>query len=124
MMEPADSAPRPAACASHPSLAPGSPPVPDLIEALRLLGHPLRFNLLTQLARGPVAVGELAARTGQSLSIISQQLALLRKAGLVQGRREVKQVFYSLARPRMAEVAQALAEMALAGAARGGSAGA
>lgn len=121
-MEPADSAPRPAACAFQPPLAPGLPPHPDLIEALRLLGHPLRFHLLTQLARGPVAVGELAARTGQSLSIISQQLALLRKAGLVQGRREVKQVFYSLASPRMAEVAQALAEMALAGAAQGGSA--
>lgn len=113
-MEPADSAPRPAACASLGPLA------PDLIEALRLLGHPLRFNLMTQLARGPVAVGDLAARNGASLSIISQQLALLRKAGLVQGRREVKQVFYSLARPRMAEVARALSEMALAGMAPGG----
>ncbi|MBB3956443.1 DNA-binding transcriptional ArsR family regulator [Novosphingobium sediminicola] len=105
MMEPADSAARPAACPSH------DPLVSDLIEALRLLGHPLRFNLITQLAQGPVAVGDLAARNGVSLSIISQQLALLRKAGLVQGRREVKQVFYSLARPRMAEVALALAEM-------------
>ncbi|WJS98857.1 ArsR/SmtB family transcription factor [Novosphingobium humi] len=103
-------------------MTPGSQAISDLIEALRLLGHPLRFNLLTQLARGPVAVGELAARTGQSLSIISQQLALLRKAGLVQGRREVKQVFYSLAGPRVAEVAQALAEMALAGGAQGLSA--
>ncbi|WCT78910.1 ArsR/SmtB family transcription factor [Novosphingobium humi] len=121
-MDPADSAPRPAACACHTPMTPGSQAISDLIEALRLLGHPLRFNLLTQLARGPVAVGELAARTGQSLSIISQQLALLRKAGLVQGRREVKQVFYSLAGPRVAEVAQALAEMALAGGAQGLSA--
>ena len=86
-----------------------------LIEALRLLGHPLRFGLLTHMAQGPLAVGDLAARTGQSLSISSQQLALLRRAGLVEGRREVKQVFYSLARARMAAVAQALARMAEAG---------
>lgn len=84
----------------------------ELVEALHLLGHPLRLNLLTQLARGPLAVGQLAASTGQSLSVISQQLALLRKAGLVQGRREIKQVFYSLARPRMGDVARALAAMA------------
>jgi DNA-binding transcriptional ArsR family regulator len=84
----------------------------DMVELLRLLGHPLRFGLLRRMAQGPVAVGDLAANTGQSVSVISQQLALLRKAGLVQGRRQVKQVFYSLARPRMAEVAQALSRMA------------
>jgi DNA-binding transcriptional ArsR family regulator len=83
-----------------------------MVELLRLLGHPLRFGLLRRMAQGPVAVGDLAANTGQSVSVISQQLALLRKAGLVQGRRQVKQVFYSLARPRMAEVAQALSRMA------------
>jgi DNA-binding transcriptional ArsR family regulator len=34
------------------------------------------------LARGEQAVGDLAAATGQSFSLVSQQLALLRKAGL------------------------------------------
>lgn len=84
----------------------------EMVELLRLLGHPLRFGLLQRMAQGPVAVGDLAAGTSQSLSVISQQLALLRKAGLVEGRRQVKQVFYTLARPRLAEVAQALARMA------------
>lgn len=98
----------------------GMPSMPhgELVEALHLLGHPLRLNLLMQLARGPLAVGHMAAANGQSLSVISQHLALLRKAGLVEGRREVRQVFYSLARPRMAEVAGALAGMAQ-GAAQG-----
>lgn len=112
MIEPADSAQRLAACAPADALA---AKLPELVEALRLLGHPLRFKLLCQLTQGPLAVSELAVRTGQSLSVISQQLALLRRAGLVHGKREVKQVFYTLARARMAEVAQALAQMAQEG---------
>jgi len=98
------------------SAAPALPPE-ELIEALHLLGHPLRLNLMRQMMGGPLAVGDLAANTGHSLSIISQQLALLRKAGLVQGQRCVKQVFYSLDRPRMGELARALDHMAQDGSA-------
>jgi DNA-binding transcriptional ArsR family regulator len=56
-------------------------------------GPRLRLSLLCHLARGEQAVGDLAAATGQSFSLVSQQLALLRKAGLVQTRREAKQVY-------------------------------
>lgn len=96
---------------------PASPEGTDsaaLVHALYMLGHALRFRLLSHVAGGPLAVGELAARTGHSISVVSQQLALLRKAGLVRGRREVKQVFYSLRQERMAEVARALAVLARA----------
>ena len=83
-----------------------------LIEALRLIGHPLRLSMLMLLARGESAVGDLVARTGQSPSLVSQQLALLRKAGLVKARREAKQVFYTLAGGRLVEVSEALAGLA------------
>jgi DNA-binding transcriptional ArsR family regulator len=80
-----------------------------LVEELRLIGHPLRLELLGILARGEQAVGDLVTGTGQNPSLISQQLALLRKAGLVQGRREVRQVFYSLASDRLGQVMASLA---------------
>lgn len=79
-----------------------------VVEALRLMGHGLRLSLLCHLARGEQAVGDLAAATGQSFSLVSQQLALLRKAGLVQTRREAKQVYYALAALRLDDVAAAI----------------
>jgi DNA-binding transcriptional ArsR family regulator len=88
------------------------PEVDRLVEALRLMGHPLRLSILRMLAQGESAVGEIAERTGQSLSLISQQLALLRKAGLVQTRREAKQVFYALAGARLGVIASSLQSLA------------
>ncbi len=79
-----------------------------MVEALRLMGHPLRLSILRTLAKGEHAVGDIAEQTGQGLSLISQQLALLRKAGLVQTRREAKQVFYALAGHRVRAIAQSL----------------
>ena len=91
------------------------PILPDfdrMVEALRLMGHPLRLSILRTLAKGEHAVGDIAEQTGQSLSLISQQLALLRKAGLVQTRREAKQVFYAMAGERVRAIAQSLKGLA------------
>lgn len=82
------------------------------VEALRLLGHPVRLSILHTLTGGERAVGEIAEEIGQSLSLTSQQLALLRKAGLVKSRREAKQVFYEVAGERMNEIATALQGLA------------
>lgn len=82
-----------------------------LVEELRLIGHPIRLQLLAILARGERGVGELVADTGQGSVLISQQLALLRKAGLVQTRREAKQVFYRLADGRLGNVIASLSEI-------------
>ena len=82
-----------------------------LVEELRLIGHPMRLQLLAILARGERGVGELVADTGQGPVWISQQLALLRKAGLVQTRREAKQVFYRLADGRLGNVIASLSEI-------------
>lgn len=75
----------------------GTVPEPDgLAEALRILGHPSRLAILRVVAGGERAVGEIAAATGMAMSTLSQQLAILRNAGLVRTRREARQVFYAL----------------------------
>lgn len=78
-------------------------------ELLRVLGHPMRLLILTQLRRDERSVGDLAERTGLGLSALSQQLAILRKAMLVTARREAKQVFYS-GDPQSLRAAAALVE--------------
>ena len=65
-------------------------------ELLRVLGHPMRLAVLKELTGGERAVGDIAERTGLGLSVLSQQLAILRKAALVSSRREAKQVFYTI----------------------------
>lgn len=65
-------------------------------ELLRVLGHPMRLAVLKDLTGGERSVGDIAERTGLGMSVLSQQLAILRKAALVSSRREAKQVFYTI----------------------------
>lgn len=68
-----------------------------ITDILRALAHDVRLKLLrTLLDNGETSVGELEAKTGIAQPGLSQQLAILRKAGLVSTRREAKLVFYSL----------------------------
>ena len=63
--------------------APGSAP-PGF---LRLAGHPLRWRLLTELARSDRQVRELRDLLGQPQSLVSYHLGQLRAGGLVSARR-------------------------------------
>lgn len=76
-----------------------------LIEELKALAHPLRLRILEVLREGERNVGEIevAAQIGQPA--LSQQLGVLRKAGLVDTRKEAKLVYYSLSEERMARLA-------------------
>lgn len=53
--------------------------------------------ILSCLLRGERSVGEIANMTGIGQPALSQQLAELRRADLVRGRKEAKQVWYMLA---------------------------
>jgi protein-tyrosine-phosphatase/DNA-binding transcriptional ArsR family regulator len=50
---------------------------------LRLAGHPVRWRLLTELARSDLRVHELTALAGQPQNAVSYHLARLRAGGLV-----------------------------------------
>jgi DNA-binding transcriptional ArsR family regulator len=63
---------------------------------LKALGNEQRLLILCSLLAGPLSVGELNERVDLSQSALSQHLALLREAGLVETRREAQSIFYSL----------------------------
>ncbi len=54
---------------------------------LRLAGHPLRWRLLSELARSDRRVGELCSLAGRRQSLVSYHLRRLREGGLVSVRR-------------------------------------
>ena len=85
-------------------------------ELLRVLGHGVRLALLNSLASGERSVGDIEAQTGVGQPALSQQLGILRKAGLVTTRREAKLVYYSVDRARIAQVSLLLDTFAGAGA--------
>ena len=56
---------------------------------LQLAGHPLRWQLLSELARSDRRVGELCELAGQRQSLVSYHLRQLRDGGLVSARRSL-----------------------------------
>lgn len=64
---------------------------------LKALSGRSRLLLLLHLLDGERSVGELARLTGARDTAVSQQLALLRREGMVNARRAGQTIFYSLA---------------------------
>ncbi|MWV27169.1 ArsR/SmtB family transcription factor [Aurantiacibacter rhizosphaerae] len=83
-----------------------------LLEALKALAHPSRLRILQAIAGGECNVGEIEEATGVAQPTLSQQLAILRKAGLVQTRRQAKLVYYSPDGDAIASVARSLGDLA------------
>ena len=78
-----------------------------LARFFRALGDPTRIRLLQLLTEAPAGecrVGELVAAVDAPQSRVSTHLGCLRWCGLVQTRREGKQVYYRVADPRVREL--------------------
>jgi DNA-binding transcriptional ArsR family regulator len=69
----------------------------------RALSDPKRLCVLESLAEGELSVRDLATRVSCQVPNMSQHLAVLRSAGLVDSRRDGNTVFYRLADPRVLE---------------------
>ncbi len=63
---------------------------------LKTLSNQHRLTVLCILLEGELSVGELEGRVPLSQSALSQHLAILRREGLVQTRRESQTIYYSL----------------------------
>ena len=68
----------------------------DSITFAKAIADQTRQEIMRLLCCQWYCVGDLVERTGVSQPTVSHHLAVLREAGLVTGRREGKQVFYTL----------------------------
>lgn len=73
-------------------------------EFFKTLGHPARIRILELLTVRDRSVAELLPEVGLESSNLSQQLAVLRRAGVVAANREGNSVRYSIASPDIAEL--------------------
>ena len=73
--------------------------VETLAQIFRVLGDATRLSLLASLKAGQMNVTSLCEALDMPQPTVSRHLGILRMAGLVDHRRQGKQIFYSLAAP-------------------------
>jgi len=74
------------------------------VAMLKALAHEARLLLLCQLAQGEHSVGELESLLDIRQPSLSQQLGVLRAEGLVDTRRDGKNIYYRVADPAAMEI--------------------
>ena len=84
-------------------------------QLLKALSNPDRLLLLCQLSQGERNVSELEALLGIQQPTLSQQLAVLRREGLVETRREGKLIYYCISSPAALAVINTLYQLFCAG---------
>ena len=84
----------------------------DLARAFAALGDPVRLQILSMLSAAPdgeVCVCEFVAPLGKSQPTVSHHLKVLGEAGLVEGDRRGRWVWYRLVPARLAALRAAIA---------------
>ena len=85
-------------------------PVPLYVakaEFFKMLGHPVRIRVLELLQEGPKPVRDLLAEIDVEAPSLSQQLAVLRRSGIVTSSRVGASVVYALAGGDVADLMRA-----------------
>jgi len=72
-----------------------------LSARLKVLAHPERLRILDVLRRSPECVCHLEALLGKPQPYVSQQLRLLREAGVICDQKQGQNVFYRVCDPEV-----------------------
>lgn len=80
----------------------------EVAKLLKTLSHPARLMIVCTLMEGEYSVGELEEKVDVHQPHLSQHLTVLRGSGVVETRREGKQMFYSLTEEKAAQLVAAL----------------
>ena len=86
-------------------------PDSDIARILHIMAHPARLRLLNALRNGEECVCHLTALLHQRQAYVSQQLMLLREAGLIADRKESFRVYYRIKDTRVFPLLDAIIVM-------------
>jgi DNA-binding transcriptional ArsR family regulator len=73
----------------------------EAIAVLKAMASHNRLLLLCRLVQGECSVGALAQSLQLTQSVVSQHLSLLRRDGIVSGRREAQTIHYRISDKRV-----------------------
>lgn len=80
-------------------------------QICKAFAHPGRLRILDLLGKGERGVSDLQRELGFSKTSLSQQIAILRSAGVLSTRRNGKQIYCSLAIPEVKEACHLIREV-------------
>lgn len=80
-------------------------------EILKALAHPVRLGLVETLSNKTLCVNDLAGRFPVDRTTISKHLAVLKEAGVLENRREGREIYYHLRVPCLEEFISCLGRM-------------
>lgn len=86
-------------------------PEEQIAEIFRILGQPVRVQILLTIGSGEICVCHLEAYLGLRQALISQHLMVLRDAGVVTATRDGRNIYYRLAQPELLELVRQAAQM-------------
>jgi ArsR family transcriptional regulator len=70
-------------------------------EMCKVFSNPIRLEILNLLRDKELSVSQLIERTKLSQANISQHLAIMKSKGIVTSRRDGKNVYYKITRPKI-----------------------
>ena len=82
-------------------------------ETLKAIAHPTRLAVLEILRDGEQCVCHMEATLGLRQASISQQLMVLREAGLVDVRREGLNILYCISNPKIIQACDLMRQVLL-----------
>jgi len=80
----------------------------EAAEMVRVLGHPVRLRIVELLEAGEQTVTQLQESLDVRQAVVSQQLARMRAAGIVAGRRNGSNVWYTITDTRVVRMLDCL----------------
>jgi DNA-binding transcriptional ArsR family regulator len=83
---------------------------PEHVDAFKALSHPGRLEAFFSLVKAgrELAVGEIQEELGIPAPTLSHHLDQLRRAGLVQARRQERFIYYSVGQPMVNDLVRLL----------------
>ena len=77
-----------------------------LSDVLTAISHPTRRAIIRQLANGPARFSDVAEPFDTALNAVTKHLQLLERAGLIERRKQGREVFISFRGEPLREVAE------------------
>lgn len=80
----------------------------DAAHIVKVLGHPGRLEIIHLLRHHTLTVSQITSMLAQRQAYVSQQLMILKEAGVVEASRSGKEMYYELADPRITSAVDSL----------------
>jgi len=77
----------------------------------KIMSNPRRVRILRLLEQGEMSVGEIVEMTGLRKAAVSQNLAPMRKLGIVEYRRDGQKIFYRIKARKIVGACHAMGDL-------------